>query len=143
MKNGKRAVRKSSVILKGQPPVDPDKNRQALDSRGGFDFYIYKRNAVLLYFILQEKANIKELCGAMLKLLTKPYECHMIDFLCDAGNYFEMTQDDFALWKGWVLLILSEDDSIFLQACKDVLSVIMQHPDVVTNLTGGHLAMFE
>lgn len=92
MKNGKRAVRKSSVILKGQPPVDPDKNRQALDSRGGFDFYIYKRNAVLLYFILQEKANIKELCGAMLKLLTKPYECHMIDFLCDAGNYFEMTR---------------------------------------------------
>ena len=119
MKNGKRAVRKSSVILKGQPPVDPDKNRQALDSRGGFDFYIYKRNAVLLYFILQEKAIIKELCGAMLKLLTKPP------------------------WKGWVLLILSEDDSIFLQACKDVLSVIMQHPDVVTNLTGGHLAMFE
>ena len=99
--------------------------------------------AVLLYFILQEKAIIKELCGAMLKLLTKPYECHMIDFLCDAGNYFEMTQDDFALWKGWVLLILSEDDTIFSQACKDVLSVIMQHPDVVTNLTGGHLAMFE
>ena len=47
---------------------------------------------MLLYFILQEKANIKELCGAMLKLLTKPYECHMIDFLCDAGNYFEMTR---------------------------------------------------
>ena len=105
--------------------MDPDRNRQALDSRGGFDFYIYKRN------------------GAMLKLLIKPYECHMIDFLCDAGNYFEMTQDDFAPWKGWVLLILSEDDSIFSQACKDVLSVIMQHPDVVTNLTGGHLAMFE
>jgi len=40
-------------------------------------------------------------------------------------------------------LILSEDDSIFSQACKDVLSAIMQHPAVVTNLTGGHLAMFE
>lgn len=58
MKNGKRAVRKSSVILKGQPPVDPDKNRQALDSRGGFDFYIYKRNAVLLYFILQDRKSV-------------------------------------------------------------------------------------
>lgn len=56
--------------------VDPDRNRQALDSRGGFDFYIYKRNAVLLYFILQEKAIIKKLCGAMLKLLIKPYEPH-------------------------------------------------------------------
>lgn len=49
MKNGKRAVRKSSVILKGQPPVDPDRNRQALDSRGGFDFYIYKSRAAVFY----------------------------------------------------------------------------------------------
>ena len=67
----------------------------------------------------------------------------MIDFLCDAGNYFEMTQDDFALWKGWVLLILSEDDAVFSQTCKDALRAIMQHPAIVTNLTGGHLAMFE
>ncbi len=120
MKNGKRAVRKSSVILKGQPPVDPDRNRQALDSRGGFGiFYYLQEKCRAAVFYSAGEAIIKELCGAMLKLLTKPP------------------------WKGWVLLILSEDDSIFSQACKDVLSVIMQHPDVVTNLTGGHLAMFE
>ena len=31
---------------------------------------------------------MEELCGAMMELLTKPYEQHMIDFLCDAEHYF-------------------------------------------------------
>ena len=34
---------------------------------------------------------MEELCGAMMELLTKPYEQHMIDFLCDAEHYFGMT----------------------------------------------------
>ena len=51
---------------------------------------------------------MEELCGAMLELLTKPYEYHMIDFLCDAENYFGMTEQDFARWDDKVLLILSE-----------------------------------
>ena len=29
--------------------MDPDRNRQALDSRGGFDFYIYKSRAAVFY----------------------------------------------------------------------------------------------
>ena len=33
----------------------------------------------------------------------------MIDFLCDAENYFGMTEQDFARWDDKVLLILSED----------------------------------
>ena len=40
-----------------------------------------------------------------------------------------------------VLLILSEDDTTFNQACKDSLIAIMPNPTVVTNLTGGHLAL--
>ena len=79
--------------------------------------------------------------GAMLELLTKPYEYHMIDFLCDAENYFGMTEQDFARWDDKVLLILSEDDTTFNQAYKDSLIAIMPHPTVVTNLTGGHLAL--
>ena len=71
---------------------------------------------------------MEELCSAMLELLTKPYEYHMIDFLCDAENYFGMTEQDFARWDDKVLLILSEDDTTFNQACKDAL-------------TGGHLAL--
>ena len=84
---------------------------------------------------------MEELCGAMLELLTKPYEYYMIDFLCDAENYFGMTEQDFAGWDDKVLLILSEDDTTFNQACKDALIAIMPHPTVVTSLTGGHLAL--
>ena len=31
-------------------------------------------------FTAQEKAAMEELCGAMMELLTKPYEEHMINF---------------------------------------------------------------
>ena len=72
-------------------------------------------------FTPQEKAAMEELCGAMMELLTKPYEQHMIDFLCDAEHYFGMTCDDFAPWEGRVLLILSEDDTTFTPACREDL----------------------
>ena len=79
-------------------------------------------------FTAQEKAAMEELCGAMMELLTKPYEQHMIDFLCDAEHYFGMTRNDFAPWEGRVLLILS-----------GVLKLVL--PTVVTDLCGGHLAL--
>ena len=92
-------------------------------------------------FTSQEKAAMKELCGAMMELLTKPYEQHMIDFLLDAEHYFGMTRDDFALWEGRILLILSEDDATFTPACREDLIALMPSPTVVTDLTGGHLAL--
>ena len=92
-------------------------------------------------FSSQEKAAMEELCGAMVKLLTKPYEQHMIDFLLDAEHYLGMTRDDFAPWEGRVLLILSEDDTTFSDACKKDLIALMPSPTVVTDLTGGHLAL--
>lgn len=92
-------------------------------------------------FTEKEKALMEGLCDAMLKLLTKSYEFHMIDFLVDAENHFGMVPEDFAEWKGKVLLILSEDDLTFNQACKNSLINIMSEPVVVTNITGGHLAL--
>jgi len=92
-------------------------------------------------FTPQEKAAMEELCGAMMELLTKPYEAHMIDFLLDAEHFFGMTRDDFAPWEGRVLLILSEDDTTFSDACKKDLIALMPSPTVVTDLTGGHLAL--
>lgn len=89
----------------------------------------------------EEKALMKGLCNAMLKLLTREYELHMIDFLIDAKNHFGMTKEDFTVFKDKVLLILSEDDHTFNQHCKDSLIHIMPEPMVVTNLTGGHLAL--
>ena len=92
-------------------------------------------------FTAQEKAAMEELCGAMMELLTKPYEQHMIDFLCDAEHYFGMTRNDFAPWEGRVLLILSEDDTTFTPACREDLIALMSSPTVVTDLCGGHLAL--
>lgn len=84
---------------------------------------------------------MKGLCDAMMTLLTKEYELHMIDFLVDAKNHFGMASADFERWSGKVLLILSEDDHTFNQACKDSLIRIMPNPTVVTDLLGGHLAL--
>lgn len=92
-------------------------------------------------FTKQEKELMEGLCDAMLALLTKPYEYHMIDFLIDAENHFGMTTKDFSLWDDRVLLILSADDATFNQACKDALIAIMTNPTVVTDITGGHLAL--
>ena len=92
-------------------------------------------------FTQEEQNLMKGLCDAMMTLLTKEYELHMIDFLVDAKNHFGMVPADFERWSGKVLLILSEDDHTFNQACKDSLIRIMPNPTVVTDLLGGHLAL--
>ena len=92
-------------------------------------------------FTPEEKAQMEGLCDAMMTLLTREYELHMADFLIDAQNHFGMIPADFERWAGKVLLILSEDDHTFNQACKDSLIRIMPEPTVVTNLLGGHLAL--
>lgn len=92
-------------------------------------------------FSQEEKLLMENLCNVMVQLLTKPYEYHMIDFLIDAQNHFSMTQKTFQIWDNKVLLILSEDDNTFNQPCKDSLIRIMTNPTVVTDITGGHLAL--
>lgn len=111
-------------------------------------FSLYKR--LMKHMVMKKKtANFTEeernlmegLCDAMLALLTKPYELHMIDFLIDARNHFGMVPADFVQWEGRVMLILSADDDTFSQACKDSLIALMPNPAVVTNILGGHLAL--
>lgn len=92
-------------------------------------------------FGTQEKKLMENLCDSMLCLLTKEYEFHMIDFLVDAKNHFGMKADDFSIWADKVLLILSEDDNTFNQASKEALISIMTKPTVITDITGGHLAL--
>ena len=92
-------------------------------------------------FTTEEKQRMEDLCDAMTRLLTRSYETHMIDFLLDSQNYFHMTPEAFQKWDDKVLLILSEDDHTFNQACKDALIHLMPHPTVVTDITGGHLAL--
>ncbi|WP_417093968.1 alpha/beta hydrolase, partial [Intestinimonas timonensis] len=88
-----------------------------------------------------EKAVMEELCDIMMELLTKEYERHMIDLMIDAQNHLGMTNETFVPWDNRVLLMLSEDDTTFTQDCKDALIAVMPNPTVVTNLTGGHLAL--
>ena len=88
-----------------------------------------------------EKAVMEELCDIMMELLTKEYERHMIDLLIDTQNHLGMTKEIFVPWDNRVLLMLSEDDTTFTQDCKAALISVMPNPAVVTNLTGGHLAL--
>lgn len=89
----------------------------------------------------QEQVVMEELCGIMMELLTKEYERHMIELLIDTQNHLGMTKETFVPWDNRVLLMLSEDDTTFTQDCKDALIAVMPNPTVVTNLTGGHLAL--
>ena len=84
---------------------------------------------------------MEELCGIVMELLTKEYERHMIDLLIDTQNHLGMTKEAFVPWDNRGLLMLSEDDTTFTQDCKDALIAVMPNPTVVTNLTGGHLAL--
>lgn len=110
-------------------------------------FSLYKK--LIKKMVMKKTADFSEeetklmegLCDAMLALLTRSYEMHMIDFLIDAQNHFGMVPADFAQWEGRVLLLLSADDDTFNQACKDSLIAIMPKPVVVTNILGGHLAL--
>lgn len=88
-----------------------------------------------------ERLLMEELCNAMFKLLTKEYEYHMIDFLIDSKNHFGMLPEDFSQWNGRVLLLLSEDDKTFSDDVKQSLISLMPNPTVITNITGGHLAL--
>ena len=89
----------------------------------------------------EERLIIDEMCRLTDRLMNRPYEYHMIDFLCDSINYQEMTKNDFMKWEGKIMLILSEDDDTFSNAVKDSLIAQMPNPTVVSDLGGGHLTM--
>ena len=89
----------------------------------------------------REQGLMDTLTDEMQRSLTRPYELHMARLLCDAPNLGELVPEQFARWDGRVLLILSEDDDTFSPACKQALIELMGNPRVVTDLTGGHLAL--
>ena len=89
----------------------------------------------------RERGLMDTLTEEMERSLTRPYELHMARLLCDAPNLGALEPEQFARWDGRVLLILSEDDDTFSAACKQALVELMGSPRVVTDLTGGHLAL--
>src|SRR5699024_11553941 len=81
-------------------------------------------------FTQKEKELMEELCDVMMKILTKPYELHMIDFLIDAQNHFGMSRENFFPWENKVLLILSEDDVTVKRESKYALVYVMSNPNI-------------
>ena len=73
-----------------------------------------------------EKAGMEELCDAMLEQLTKPYEAHMIDFLCDAERHFGM--DASVLGKPFQEAVSDERLRNFLNARRFDEPMLCQFP---------------
>lgn len=88
-----------------------------------------------------EKQLMASLCDELMRVLTKKYELHMMDLLGDVKNHLDALSSDYAHLDRKVLLLLSEDDDTFNASCKQSLIELMPHPQVITNLTGGHLAL--
>ncbi len=89
----------------------------------------------------QETRFMNSLTDEMLVMLTKKYEIHMIKLLLDLQQHWNLTAKDFEQLQGRVLLILSEDDHTFNSSVKLELTDLMPEPEIVTDITGGHLAL--
>ncbi len=74
--------------------------------------------------------------------LTRGRIKHSLTMLVDLPKQFGMVPDEFAYLEGRVLLLLSPDDTMFSEDCRDELIELMPSPAVDRSLTGGHLAMF-
>lgn len=92
-------------------------------------------------FNTEEKEILLNFCSIMERTLEKSYEIHMIDLLLQLEDYLHSRAEDFAFLEGKVLLILSEDDHTFHTEVKEALIDLMPKPKVITDLTGGHLAL--
>eukprot|EP00833_Pecoramyces_ruminatium_P017782 jgi/Orpsp1_1/1191814/evm.model.d7180000088678.1 len=88
-----------------------------------------------------EKVMLNNMADLTNSQLTKEYEYHMVNLLLECEKYMDMVPEDFKKWDDKVLLLLSEDDNTFNESCKKDLSNIMTNPTVITNITGGHLAL--
>ena len=89
----------------------------------------------------QETEIMAEFCDEMVQSLTKKYEIHMTLLLKDLQNHQNMERIYFARYAGKVLLILSSDDDTFNDSIRQTLISVMPSPKVVTDITGGHLAL--
>lgn len=88
------------------------------------------------------QTGVKEILKQVGPDMTKDYFCHMAHLLGDLRNYLGTHQkEDFAFFKGRVLIIEPDDDKTFTDDIKEELIRMMPDPRVVRELPGGHLAM--
>lgn len=87
-----------------------------------------------------EKKTLETLCDTLMMLMTKQKLLFLLDALVDAKKYCGVIKSDFENWKRRVLLVLSDDDTMFFQSCNQTLVAQMTQPVVYTELPGGLLA---
>jgi len=86
--------------------------------------------------------SVKELINQLKPIMTPDYFCHMTSLLCDLRDYFGTHQrEDFAFLKGRVLIIEPDDDETFTVDIKEALFDMMEEPQVIRDMPGGHLAI--
>ena len=101
------------------------------------------KKAVLSYVKSEYGTDIMgEFIDEMMSSITKKHELHVNYLLKDMKNYWNMEKTDFAQYDNRVLLALSDDDPTFNDSVKQALISIVPNPVVVTNIRGGHLALF-
>lgn len=88
-----------------------------------------------------ERRLMQGLCDVLKQLLSKPYQRHMADLLIDAASHADMVTAVISRGGPAACCSSSEDDHTLNQANKDALVRLMPDPTVVTDLTGGHLAL--
>lgn len=74
--------------------------------------------------------------------ITKKYWYHMDLLIGDLMNeYGTHKPEDFESFYDEVMIIFSEEDTIFSDELKNALIRLMPHPTVIRNMEGGHLAL--
>ncbi len=92
-------------------------------------------------FTADELQILQNFCGIMERTLKKSYELHMIDILVQLKNHMNSNPESYKFLKDKVLLVLSKDDHTFHDEVKQALKDLMPNPKIITDLTGGHLAL--
>lgn len=85
-------------------------------------------------FSQSEKVVAMEICDEMLHALTKEFQMHILSLSIDLQNHWNMTQDDFICFRGGVLLMLSDKDTIYDDNMRQALIELMPDPKVVTEI---------
>lgn len=88
---------------------------------------------------LQTKLNY--FADIVLNQCTNEHLLLMDTLLVDLKNEWNFTKADFTSYDNEILLLLSEDDTTFVESVKSALIRLMPNPIINTSILGGHLAM--
>lgn len=125
-------LERQRAALKLIPQIPADKGRTMM---------LTKLGAYLDHVPDESRPYLQEMFDAMADFATTKRSLHMTGLLADALTSQRFHPEDFRLFAGRVLLILSQDDQAFSETIRQALIELMPAPAVNRSLSGGHLAM--